>query len=355
MLRSGIKLAASLRVFAGPCKANQPIQPICPRTLAKSRERLYSAAMSADFVLAHLSDIHLGPLPRLDARYWNAKRLLGYINWHKNRKQAHLRTTLDRIVSDLAAQRPDHIAVTGDLANIGLPAEYEMGLHWLQSLGPPGHVTVVPGNHDIYTTLRHDPGHNRWRDYMAPIPASKAAKSTTATFPFVRRFGDIAIVATNSAIQTRPFYAGGQLGSSQQDFLSRHLEDLGSTGAFRVVLIHHPPLPGQAVRHKALADADALEHILCEKGAELVLHGHNHRSMTTYRRGPQGPFPVVGVGSASLGQPHNSEDLARYHLYRISLNGRNRTIELIVRGLSKPDGSVVEIERRLLFPTANLD
>ena len=57
---------------------------------------------------------------------------------------------LARIVGDLKAQAPDHIAVTGDLVNISLAAEYAPARAWLDALGPPQDVTLVPGNHDAY-------------------------------------------------------------------------------------------------------------------------------------------------------------------------------------------------------------
>src|SRR5262245_39982 len=107
------------------------------------------------FTLAHISDVHLGPLPLPGVTDCNLKRLSGYLNWHRNRKHLHLRPVLDSIVADLLAQRPDHIAVTGDLVNIGLPSEHLAALDWLATLGPPDRVSVVPGNHDIYTRLHN--------------------------------------------------------------------------------------------------------------------------------------------------------------------------------------------------------
>ena len=38
------------------------------------------------------------------------------------------------IVHDLAQARADHIAVTGDLINIALPAEFEHARRWLDAL-----------------------------------------------------------------------------------------------------------------------------------------------------------------------------------------------------------------------------
>lgn len=334
------------------------------RTLVSGAQSSYQAAMMETFTLAHLSDVHLGPLPRLGARHWNVKRSLGFLNWHKNRRHVHLRETLDALTADVTAQRIDHVAVTGDLANIGLPEEYSAVERWLASLGGPAQVSVVPGNHDIYTRLRGDPGVAWWRAYMTSGGAAGSDASVgqkahgqgdrELLFPFVRRFGRVVIIGANSAVETRPFYAGGRLGAEQRERLGVVLQKLGGEGVIRVVLIHHPPLPGQAKRSKALEDAAELESLLRLHGAELVLHGHNHLSMFAERpTAAGGNISVFGVPSASLGRHHKDEHLARYHLFRIGVGDNGRGIEMISRGLATPDGPVVEIERRLLVVRAH--
>ena len=75
------------------------------------------------FRLAHLSDAHIGPIPRPRGRELIGKRLTGYLNWRR-RGRIHNMDVLARIVADLRAQNPDHIAMTGDILNIGLPAEF---------------------------------------------------------------------------------------------------------------------------------------------------------------------------------------------------------------------------------------
>ena len=67
------------------------------------------------FTLAHLSDPHLPPLPAARLRDFAGKRALGYLNWTRNRHKFHRRDVLDTLVSDMQAQSPDQIAVTGDL------------------------------------------------------------------------------------------------------------------------------------------------------------------------------------------------------------------------------------------------
>jgi 3',5'-cyclic AMP phosphodiesterase CpdA len=124
------------------------------------------------------------------------------------------------------------------------------------------------------------------------------------------------------------------------------LDRLARDGLFRLVMIHHPPLPGQAPTARGLRDAAALEDVLVRHGAELVIHGHNHQNSLVWRRTATGALPVVGAPSASLGRLHKHEPLARYNLYRIE--GPPWRIEMIGRGLAQPGGTIVELERLAL-------
>src|SRR5712671_4383529 len=95
----------------------------------------------AAFTLAHLSDPHLPPLPSLRLGDLAGKRALGYLNWKRNRRKVHKRDVVDALVADMQAQRPDHIAVTGDLVNLALEAEFSPAATWLGSVGTPADVT----------------------------------------------------------------------------------------------------------------------------------------------------------------------------------------------------------------------
>src|SRR3974390_3813832 len=89
------------------------------------------------FTLAHLSDPHLAPLPEPSWFELIGKRVTGYINWRRKRHLIHNPAVLAAIVADVKAQAPDHIAVTGDIANIGLAAEFLRGREWLGHLRSP--------------------------------------------------------------------------------------------------------------------------------------------------------------------------------------------------------------------------
>jgi glycosyltransferase involved in cell wall biosynthesis len=135
--------------------------------------------MTDSFTLAHFSDVHLSPIAGFTPRYWNAKRALGFMNWQRGRKAVHRRSTADRLIADALALRVDHIAITGDLINLGLPAEYEAAADWLRQIGPPERVTVIPGNHDVYTHIGGDAG--IWH-LFADLPEER--RSFASMMPF---------------------------------------------------------------------------------------------------------------------------------------------------------------------------
>jgi 3',5'-cyclic AMP phosphodiesterase CpdA len=295
--------------------------------------------------LAHLSDVHLGPIVGFDLKYWNAKRATGFLNWRRNRRHAYRRDVLDRIVADVKAQGVDHTLVSGDLCNIGLPAEMDAALTWLATVGPPDRVAVVPGNHDIYTTLGRDQGVMRWAAYMTGDAAfqfdpSEVERRQTVrlAFPYVRRLGPVALIALNSAVETPPLVAAGELGADQRSRLAVILDETAAQGLIRVVMLHHAPLPGQTRRSHALNDAEALRSILNAHGAELVVHGHLHRAVraSVARGHGRGSIPVLGVPSASLGVIHPHEPLLTIDRARIIVESR---------GLAHPEGPVGTIER----------
>ncbi|WP_439544383.1 metallophosphoesterase family protein [Hyphomicrobium sp.] len=304
--------------------------------------------MTQIFTLIHMSDVHLGPIEGFHWRYWNIKRGVGYLNWHRGRVRVHRREVANLIAADALAQAADHIAVTGDLANIGLPGEYGAATEWLASLGEPDRVSVVPGNHDIYTARLHGASClDTWAPYMRSGEAWTA--SEPVRFPFVKIIGPVALIGLNSAIPTPLFSAMGRLGEAQLAEFATCLDRLKAQELIRVVLIHHPPLPDQAPPRRALSDAAAFADVLDRCGAELVLHGHNHRDTLLWRSG----VPVLGISAASTGRSHHGEPLARYRVLRLSRDeGRTRIVS-ITRGLAIEGGEVVALdERELVSPNS---
>ncbi len=287
------------------------------------------------FTLAHLSDPHLAPLPAPRPSELIGKRLTGYINWQRRRRFIHDAEVLARIVADLKAQKPDHVACTGDLANIALPQEFTRGRQWLEALGTPEEVSLVPGNHDAYVHGALVEASHAWAPYMFGDEA--------AGFPYLRRRGPLALIGLSSATPTPWGMASGRLGGTQIAALAAMLAALKREDVFRVVLIHHPPV-SQAKSHKLLRDAGVLMHAVAEHGAELLLHGHDHLAMLNWLKGPDGTrVPAVGVPSASAA-PGQAKNAAAYNLYRIDGAPGAWTCEMISRGIDA-SGEVKERNR----------
>jgi 3',5'-cyclic AMP phosphodiesterase CpdA len=282
--------------------------------------------LMAGFTLAHLSDPHLPPLPSLRLRDLAGKRALGYLNWTRNRQKVHKRDVLDALVSDMQAQTPDHIAITGDLVNLALEAEFAPSRAWLESVGAPDRVTVIPGNHDAYVRATQHRFAQAWGNYLD----SDDTAGGGVIFPSLRRRGPLALISVSSAVPTPPLMATGRLGRTQLDALGRVLEQLSAEQSFRVLLIHHPLRSDS--RAKRLTDSSELLALLKQHGVELILHGHDHVHSTIWVDGPKGSIPAIGVPSASA-VAHGRYPAAAYNLFSIKRDGAAWRCEQTVRGV----------------------
>ena len=296
------------------------------------------------FRLAHLSDPHLGPVPQPRLRELAGKRLTGYMNWRRGRDRVHDMAVLDRIVADMQAHAPDHIACTGDLINIGLHGEFPTAQAFLKKLGAPDRVSFVPGNHDAYMR-------NTFADierFLSPWMTSDSGRFEG--FPYVRLIGPMAVIGLSSAIPTGPFVASGTLGKDQRARLAQVLTFLGTQPLARVVLIHHPPHRSGGSAGRGLTDSGAFEEIIAQTGADLVLHGHNHVTSLNRIAGPGGKqVPIVGVPSCSAVRGTLTHR-AGWHLFEIDLTAAGPVITGRTRGLRPGDISPILIAPRLPKP-----
>ncbi len=289
------------------------------------------------FILAHLSDPHLAPLPRPRVRELMSKRGLGYLNWLRKRRGIHRADMLAALVDDLKTHAPDHIAVTGDLVNLSLTNEFAPALAWLESLGDPHDVTVVPGNHDSYVAPARELAERHWAGFMRGDGGEG--------FPFVRRRGPLAMIGLSTSLPTPPLAATGHLHGDQLERLGEVLAKFKREQTFRVVMIHHPPVEG-AHYFRRLTNAGALRDVLREHGAELVLHGHHHETSLHWLRGPQLRVPVAGAPSAS-GAADRGDEPAGYNLYEIEGAWGAWRCTMVSRGWR--NGGFAEINRQALL------
>ncbi len=251
------------------------------------------------FTFAHITDAHLtSPEGATFGELCN-KRALSYLSWRRRRRFLHDPVVLARLVTDLKSAGAAHLAITGDLTNLGLPAECRTALEWLERLSPAEHVSLVPGNHDRLVDASWDDTVGLWSDFM-DSDASFDPAWGNAMFPALRVRGPVAFIGLSSAVPTPPLLATGTLGDNQLQCLASLLEMTRRQGLFRVILIHHPPVPGAYKWRKRLLDAESAQAAIRACGAELVLHGHTHRIISNRLEGPGGQVvPVVGLASAS--------------------------------------------------------
>lgn len=240
----------------------------------------------------HCSDIHLLDLAGTRPHRFLNKRLTGGVNLLLHRGRKHDQDLFDRIVAHARDYAADRIVVTGDLTNLALDSEFELVRAKLRGAGLP--VTVIPGNHDAYT--RGSVRSRRFEQFMAEFMAGERA---AGDYPFVQRHGDVALVGVSTAIASLPLFAVGEVGPAQLARLGAALAALGRDGLARVVLIHHPVMPGVAGPRHGLNDREAFARVIAEHGAELILHGHEHRRVDGDLPGPRGPVPVNGIGSGT--------------------------------------------------------
>ncbi len=102
--------------------------------------------------LIHLSDIHVWRYPLNPLRLMS-KRTIGLIDLMRGRARKFRLERLADVVERVRGLDADHILITGDLTTTALKDEFRDAARALEPLLlDPGRATVIPGNHDRYTT-----------------------------------------------------------------------------------------------------------------------------------------------------------------------------------------------------------
>jgi 3',5'-cyclic AMP phosphodiesterase CpdA len=266
------------------------------------------------FRLVQVSDPHFQCFRLGSVRELLGKRAIGALNLLVRRRYKHRMELLQAMLEDLRGRSFDHLALTGDLCNVALESEWKAALRWIEATGlSPAQVTVIPGNHDAYVPDVVESG--AFERLFAAYQTAEL-RSGEATYPFVRLRGDVALVCVSTAVPTGDLGAWGRVGEAQLGRLESLLVLPEVKARRRVLLIHHPPQVNRLGEDLNLRDREALRATLARTGADLVLHGHDHRDFWKELPGPGGSrVPVVGVGSASYaGGP---DKRSRYRIFEI--------------------------------------
>jgi len=229
--------------------------------------------------LAHLSDIHLFALEGAPPWRFLNKRITGGLNLLMGRSGRHQNHVLEKALDTIEALGCDHVALTGDVTNLALGQEFSAVAELLrQRIGGRERLTLIPGNHDRYTTGSQLTGRfeRHFKTYLrSDLPAIRGR----GAWPVVRLFDNVAIIAMNSAVALPPLVSGGVIGMRQRRALRKALAHPDVRARYRVVMLHHHLFSPPHATHdypRRLFDRGAVRKELARGQAQLVLHGHNH-------------------------------------------------------------------------------
>ncbi|MBI2394716.1 MAG: metallophosphoesterase [Deltaproteobacteria bacterium] len=284
--------------------------------------------------IAHFSDLHLLSLEGVPLKRFMNKRITGWAMLRLHRRSVHKPHAVRAVADEVKRAQIDHVTITGDLTNLALETEFELVRRFIEEdLGMhPEQVSVVPGNHDVYT--RGSAEKRRFELYCGDWIASDlpefGVEHFGAKYPFVKLRGPVAVIGMSTAVPRSPLMAAGQFGSAQLDQLHKILHHPEVEKRTKVVLQHHP---AHNLKNKVLAYLEGLHdsrHMIkklarVEHG--LILHGHSHIRVRRTIDTDVGRIDVVGATSASLLSEHPHRH-AGFNLYEFDDDtGRLMTVE----------------------------
>lgn len=217
----------------------------------------------------------------------------------------------------VAEERPDAVVMTGDLTMRALPAEFQAGGDWLQSLGVP--VTVEPGNHDV--PYYDDMARRLFRPYKRYVAVERMLERPLSV-PGVT----VVPLKTVARLQWRVDQSKGRVSERS---LAEALDLIAAAPTDHVVLVaaHHPLIDLElAEPARTRGGAAALEQ-LAAAGADAVLTGHVHYPFDVPVERAGRTMRLIGAGTLSRRLRHSPPAFNE-------LRVEGKRLETIARALS---------------------
>jgi 3',5'-cyclic AMP phosphodiesterase CpdA len=274
--------------------------------------------------LGHISDLHLSDRGRYPRN--------GYAPRDCDR---HSNRLAQRVLDEMEQAGVDHLVITGDLTLSAEVAEFERAAKLLRRWAEDGKLTIVPGNHDVWTAESV-----KTSRFLRMIgPHGRGMHKPAASYPFAALpTPEVAIVALDSSrFGEDPFETSGQIGTAQLQACRELVRDHAKEGrAVLLALHHHLMLPRERVPSDSLvarmplSDADKLVRLVSDVRIAGVLHGHRHCAFRIDIPGAAGPTPILCAGSASrvTDEPMRR---ARGHVYEVDRGGIRSTQVVLVQ------------------------
>ncbi len=160
------------------------------------------------------------------------------------------------------ANRPDVVAVSGDLTQRALAGQFRAAMAFLHGLGVP--LMVIPGNHDL-------PVFNPLARLLIPFGAYR--RGATQDLTPVLTIGHLRLFGTNTA---DPFqWRGGVARMDEVDRVCRAMRQ-GPTDVTNILVCHHPFEEPSGFERGETENARAATQKLVDAGLHVILSGHLH-------------------------------------------------------------------------------
>ena len=276
--------------------------------------------------LGHLSDLHVADRSRYPRHGLTTRDCDRY-------SQKALR----RILRGLQDEALDHLVVTGDLSLSGEQSELERARELLEPWSRQGRLTVLPGNHDLWSFEAA----STWRFLTAMGPAGRGMKRAHASYPLAVELSDeVTLIALDSSrFGEEPLETPGLLGPEQLAATRELAREATRAGRAVVLALHHhlalPPerIPSDRLLARTpLADAHLVVRLVAEQRIAAVLHGHRHVAFRLDLPGAGALTPVLCAGSASrnASEPVRRPRAQIYELDRTGLRGAHTLVAEVV-------------------------
>lgn len=200
---------------------------------------------------------------------------------------------LDWFAACVRNERPDAVAITGDLTMRARHHEFAACCDWILSLDVP--VTVEVGNHDL-------PYFNLFERFLTPyarISRIERLVERELDFPGLA----IVPLKTTARAQMRFNWSRGWVGRGplKKTLAAIEAQPLRPDGDRRMILVTaHHPLVEAGTKGKALTTGgNRALAALARAGVAGVLTGHVHDPFDLVQQTPEGPIRMIGAGTLS--------------------------------------------------------
>ncbi|WP_435006889.1 metallophosphoesterase family protein [Tundrisphaera lichenicola] len=220
--------------------------------------------------IIHLSDIHVWRYSYNPLRLMN-KRAVGMADLLRGRAGKFRLERLEAVVERAVSLQADHILITGDLTTTALSSEFDEAREALSPLlHDPARATVLPGNHDRYTS-----GSVRTRQFEATF----GSFAPSDRFPWLRYIdSETAILGLDP---TRSHLSAKGLLPSTQLEMARDMLASQTTPPRRLIVACHypidaPPAHAEELHFKRMRNAPDVAAWLATLEPHLYCCGHVH-------------------------------------------------------------------------------